>query len=196
MSFLKAFSCPSSAIPAWIEYIKRCNQVNELLDWTVIISSTDTDPGKVPADKTVNINGHVIGKPDRTIRIQGETNDLMQLRALTSPKDYIGFFPDGETPDENGYDPENDGVVKKYYTPDKGILVIYVVDIHKRKEKGDAGKFGKVIADGGQSAVGLAIWYPKSNLFKPEYSYANPVEIQRIYDGENPSQVDDREERL
>ncbi|MDD5885455.1 MAG: Z1 domain-containing protein [Erysipelotrichaceae bacterium] len=195
LPFLKSFSCPSSAIPAWIEYIKRCNQVGELLNWTVIISSNDTDPTKIPPEKTEDIDGHIIGKPDRTIRIQGESSDLMQLRALTSPKDYIGFFPDGVTPDENGYDPENDDVIKRYYTPDNCIMVIYVIDIHKRKEQGDTGKFGKVITDGGQSAVGLGIWFPKSNLFKPEYSYANPVEVERIYNGESNPQDPERKEK-
>lgn len=184
LKFLRDFKSPQSTIEAWRDYIKRCNDEGELKDWTVILSTTDS--AKVNEDDSYEIAGYRIGKAKRSKRLGGDEPGILKVRALTSPKDYVGFFPDGVQVKENGYDVEEPNV-KKYYTPDKGILVIYVVDIRDHKTHG-----GAKIPEG-KSIAGLAIWFPKSRLFKPEYSYANPVEIERIYNDAGTTIVDDDE---
>ena len=184
LCFLEACSFPSSTNVLWQDYIRKCNKAGELVKWTVILSTNDEK------GEGLKIGGEYdIVKANRSVPMGGSTTGTLKLRALTKPSDYVGFFPDGIEPRyKNGYEPDADPIIKRYYTPDNGILVIYVFDIHEASSQARKGVFGPLIKDGGESVTGLAIWFPKSNVFEPELAYANAVELERFY-GDNGQTV-------
>lgn len=170
ISFLNGFQCPDNTILEWRDYIEMCNQSDELMDWTVILASKK----ERAADKEACIAGYEIYKPSRVLRVVGGNSaNTLKLRVLTAPGTYLGFFPNevDTTPIKDGYNPEN-GLVRQYFTPRYGILGIYVFD---PKNKGD-----NRVVDGAEGTVGLAIWFPPSKVYKKEWVYANPVEVERL----------------
>lgn len=178
IKLLNDYKTPSSLIKLWVDYIRTTNGCNEMTKWTVILSST-SETEKTDESKIETIAGYRIAKGIRTLRVNGhEGPNVIKIRALTSPSDYIGFFPDNAHPNPNKYDWDNDPELNKYYTPDNGILVIYVFDPLERIDEGfPAG----TVVDGAASTVGMAIWFPRSNFYSDEYVYANPVEEERLH---------------
>ena len=179
LKFLSSFKTPASTLKLWIDYIKTSNECGEMVKWTVILSSTSEKPDTDEAKKEL-IDRFTIVKGVRTLRKSNghDGPDVIKIRALTSPSDYTGFFPDGAHPDPNKYDWGNDKELKKYYTPDNGILVIYIFDPLEREDEGHP---ANTVVDKASSTSGLAIWFPQSNFYSDDYVYANPIEEERLH---------------
>jgi hypothetical protein len=154
------------------------NKNEELTKWTVVLS-TNLSKSDDSQYRTEKISDFDIIKPVRTLSFQGHEGDqIIKIRALTSPSDYIGFFPDEAKPNRNEYDWENDPELAKYYTPDNGILVVYVFDpLERPDDKNNPGQ----IVEGASSTVGIGIWFPKSNHLEEKWVYANPIEQERLF---------------
>ena len=167
ISLLSRVQYPSNAARQWLEYINRSLEVGELNNWTVTVSS-------LQKGRPLKIGGLDIFKATRTISYDGDNGDELSIRALTRPSDYLAVFPEGVTPNANKYDWENDDVLRKYYTPDKCLLAIYIVDLYKLTKKQDDEQ--KELVEHGESIVSLAIWFPLSKkLESSEYVYLNPI---------------------
>jgi hypothetical protein len=178
LDFLNIYKTPSHLVSQWIDYIKLSNKNKELTKWTVILSTnlSKTDDYQY---QTVKISAFDIIKPVRTLSLQGHESDhIIKIRALTSPSDYIGFFPDEAKPNRNEYDWDDDPELAKYYTPENGILVVYVFDPLERTNNE---KVPGQIVEGGSSTVGIGIWFPKSNHLEEKWVYANPIEQERLF---------------
>ena len=178
IDLLKSYKTPSSLVQLWVDYISTANKYKELTKWTVVLSSTKGLAGDGVTD-VEKIGNYVIHKAVRTLRQNGhESSNIIKIRVLTSPGDYVGFFPDGITPKSDKYDWQNDDVLQKYYTPENGILVIYVFDPLEREDEGFA---PKTVVQNARSTVGFGIWFPRSNVFEEEFVFANPVEEERLH---------------
>jgi hypothetical protein len=178
LNLLEGYKTPSSLIELWKNYIKKSNSNHELVKWTVILSSTSEDES-TPSSKIETIGSYHIAKGYRTLRVNGHDGaNVIKIRALTSPSDYIGFFPDEAHPNPKKYDWDSDPELPKYYTPENGILVIYIFDPLERVE-------GEIpsgtIVDGAASTIGMGIWFPRSKYYSEEYVYANPIEEERLH---------------
>jgi hypothetical protein len=176
--FLEKYNTPSNLVSQWRDYIKLSNKNEELTKWTVVLS-TNLSKSDDSQYRTEKISDFDIIKPVRTLSFQGHEGDqIIKIRALTSPSDYIGFFPDEAKPNRNEYDWENDPELAKYYTPDNGILVVYVFDpLERPDDKNNPGQ----IVEGASSTVGIGIWFPKSNHLEEKWVYANPIEQERLF---------------
>ena len=169
-SLLKGHKGPTSLINDWLYYINKANDYGELKNWTVIFSSTKNDDKYGQNGKTIDIDGHFIKKPYRSLRLGiNPDGDVLSVRALTSPGDYVGYFPETFTPNPNGY---NYDEIKDYYKPTDCILVIYVFDLKKRDENGVQG----TLLENGKNTVGFGIWFPRSNYLTDEFWYRNLID--------------------
>ena len=184
LKLFSKLSFPSDRINSWIDYIKECNKTNELVDWTIVLSSL-----KTPSENKVCIDGFTIFKGSRTQRFgEGVRQDIVKIRALSQPDDYFGFFPDGVTPQK--FDCTNDPAVVRYFTPEHGILVIYFVDLCSRNVDGTTGS----IIDRCESTPGLAIWFPKAKFWHGYTMYMNPVYAEARYQDSDAASIVAHEE--
>lgn len=178
LELLSHYQSPDATPVLWRHYIEECNTTGEMKKWTVILSSTQ-EKSDTPEEKAVNVGGYTVIKGGRSLRLNGKADrGILKIRALTSPGDYLGFFPDEAHPNPKKFDWIHDEDLKKYYTPDNGILVIYVFDVLERTSDGYP---KNTVTQGGSSTVGLAIWFPQSAHYHAEYAYANPVEEERLH---------------
>lgn len=171
LELLGSSKFPSSTVNNWIGYIKKCNKVGELIDWTVVVSS-NISGNKTPSTRILKLGDFEIVKPTRSLRIFGLEGSTAKIRAITNPSDYVSAFNKGEEPVSGKYNFANDENLNKFYTPDKGIIVIYVFDLLKKQKQEPV--------EAGKSIVGYGIWFPKSNHFFDTYVYANCVEQERL----------------
>lgn len=173
LMFLEKLKYPSSSVKLWQKYINESLKVGELKKWTVILSTLQAKN----ANSKIDLAGFDVYKATRSLSVGGNSPSEFSIRALTRPSDYLGFFPDGITPEKrDGFDWEGDQILKKYYTPDNCVLVLYVVDLYERAEEGKPLPSNPVA--GGENIAGLGIWFPLSyKMVKEDYVYLNPVAL-------------------
>ena len=160
------------SVANWIRYIKNLNENGELSNWTIVLNSLQSANEYKNA---INIAGHEIIKPTRSLRDAGNSStfDFYTVRTIVDPLDFKEIF-----------DPEsNDYKNVEYFSPKQdyigfdyncGLLSIYVMDLYEKEVIEDefdnkTNKFktkrGKIVEDG-QSVCAPAIWFPKAKDYK------------------------------
>ncbi len=156
----------SVEVKNWVNYIRKRNENNNLLKWTVVLSSLQGDNGR---NEKVDIDRFCIFKSRRSDRNAGEKErpKVFKLRVNTNPTDFRDAFYD--IPEMKGVDTYSvtDKRIDKYFTEDNGVISIQITDIcYKIPTKYENGRqryeTGEVIEDG-KDVIGLTIWFPKSS---------------------------------
>lgn len=154
------------SVKNWVNYIKKQNENNELINWTVILHSLSNKK----EGNEEKVGGYTIYKPYRTLRDAGDSNkfDLYMVKANNDPKDFRDFYDEGsEEYKKTEYHDER----KTYpgFDSKQAILAIYVVDLYEKvlldeydpKTNKQKATKGKIITDG-ISTCGPAIWFSKA----------------------------------
>ncbi len=152
----------------WINYIRKCNENEKLIKWTVVLSSLQDDI----KNNSIKIGGHSVVKSSRSDRNADKKTrpEVFKLRVNTNPTDFRDAFYD--VPEMRGVDTfsQSDKRIQKYFTGDCGVISIQITDICYKepdvfKNRKQYYKPGDIIEDG-ENVVGLTIWFP--NLGKDD----------------------------
>lgn len=194
--FLKQYKEKESggtvSIRNWINYIDKLNDKGELIDWTVIVHSNSS----ANADTLDNIGYYKIYKSqyaDRNLTAKDEDQDIY-LKAIVDQSDFRDFYDEDSTEYNSVHKfVKTNETIQQTFTADKGVLAIYVMDIHKKIYSNtkilDTGKARKIYAKGdmlagGEGVIGLCVWFPKTENYEQsaiEY-YFNPVYLKSMQD--------------
>ena len=127
----------------WKQYIKDSNKINELINWTVVISSVEKKNSRI-----INLCGYEIKKASRKCY----DKSTLYTRVITAPTDFKYFFKKDDLNREkykNGY-VKNDIKLQSLFNPKEGLLSLYPIDIVENDN---------VVA---KDVIGFGIWFPKS----------------------------------
>lgn len=165
----KYYDYGNISVVNWINYIENLNSKGELINWTVVLNSLQSDK-----NGHINIGGHEINKPARRLRDSGcsENFEYYRVRVNSDPTDFREIF-DVNDPMYNEvkhYDSK-----KNYdaFDSTKGLMSIYVVDLYEtivtdeydeKKSKLKAIQ-GDKIKDG-QNVCAPAIWFSKTKDYE------------------------------
>lgn len=187
----------SVSIKNWINYIKKLNLKNELVDWTVVLHSNSIRKDEYKDE----IGGFEIFKNQNTDRnVDADDNRIdLFLKAVTSPSDFKEFYD----PSSNEYKTiksfkAGDEMIRKTFTKEHGLMAIYSVDVYrkifdqevelKNGEKRKKYKNGDILK-GGRGVIGIGIWFPKTDNIE---SSAVEFFVNTIYkDNENEDNEND-----
>jgi len=169
------------SVALWVRYIKKLIINNELLYWTIVLSSLNES--KYNGTDSDQIGPFNIFKSSRSRNVFSEDDGLYHIRVLTNPADFNEFFTENDPLKKliKSYNPvknRNDVLeakVRNSFSSDKGLISIYDFDY---REHSDTKESGQVIGSG---IIGLGLWFPiskdesNSNI---EY-YFNDVYVRR-----------------
>lgn len=134
----------SDLLEQWRQYIVESNKIDELKNWTVVLSSVEKKDSRL-----IDISGFELKKASRKCY----DVDTLFTRVITAPTDFKYFFKKNDPNREkyqNGY-VKNDEELYKLFNPNEGLLVLYPIDI----VKGD-----NIVAS---NVIGFGIWFPRSS---------------------------------
>lgn len=158
------------SIGNWIKYIENVNARGELMDWTVVLNSLQTQKG----NNAVNIGGYDIYKASRTLRDDGDSSSfkLYTIKTNNDPTDFREVLDPSsqEYKDTDHFNPE-----KEYsgFDSSKAVMALYVVDLYEKiltndfdpKTNKQKTIRGKLIEDG-VSMCAPAIWFSKTKDYE------------------------------
>ena len=132
----------------WKQYIISSNKINELTNWTVVLSSVEKKNSR-----DISIGGYSLKKASRKCFAK----ETLFTRVITDPSDFKYFFkkddPDREKY-KNGY-VKNDTHLCSVFTPKEGLLALYPIDIIDKNNE-----IEELVA---KDVVGFGLWFPKSS---------------------------------
>lgn len=132
----------------WKQYIINSNKIDELTNWTVVLSSVERKNSK-----DITIGDYKLKKASRKCF----SKETLFTRVITDPSDFKYFFKKDTLDREkykNGY-VKNDDYLCSKFTSKEGLLVLYPIDIIDKENDED-----QVIAE---DVMGFGLWFPKSS---------------------------------
>jgi hypothetical protein len=141
----------------WKNYIEESNKINELKNWTIVLSSIEKKDSK-----ETTIAGFTIKKASRK---KYNVNPLY-TRVIADPRDFRYYFKaddQNRIKYSNGYR-KGDEELQRLFNPIDGLLAIYVADVVDEK--------GSIVKN---DVVGFGIWFPKSSRETTTDYYVNSV---------------------
>ncbi len=132
----------------WKQYIISSNKINELTNWTVVLSSVERKNSK-----DITIGKYSLKKASRKCFAK----ETLFTRVITDPSDFKYFFKKDSLDREkykNGY-VKNDDYLCSKFTPSEGLLALYPIDIIDKENDID-----QVVAE---DVMGFGLWFPKSS---------------------------------
>ena len=147
------------------KYIESLSGDNEITNWTIAVSNLVNE-----SNETIELAGHTINKAYRSC-ISELGNEI---RVLTQPKDFKYFFEEKDLQEKfRDGDKDNRAEIRKYFTKEHGLLVIYCVDLGIGREE------QKVLHE---DVVGLGLWFPETDNGKALIEYTvNEVYMRKQY---------------
>lgn len=130
----------------WRQYIIDSNKIDELINWTVVLSSVEKKDSK-----SLDICGYEIKKASRKCYAK----ETLFTRVITAPSDFKYFFKKNDINREkykNGY-VKNDENLYSLFNPKEGLFALYPIDIVEGEEKVPVA----------ENVMGFGIWFPKSS---------------------------------
>jgi hypothetical protein len=143
------------SVKYWINYINLANSIDELTDWTVVLSSKNRD------EAIDIIEGYKIAKSKRSRRIKSAEPYIVQTRAISDPADFREFYEEDTHLYKTieSFSQFNDEIIETF-TPKHGLISIYVIDLYNKEDNKNQNWDNPVI--NGDGVIGLAVWFPKS----------------------------------
>lgn len=132
----------------WKQYIISSNKINELTNWTVVLSSVEKKNSK-----DITIGDYKLKKASRKLFAR----ETLFTRVITAPNDFKYFFKKNTSDREkykNGY-VKNDDYLCSKFTPSEGLLALYPIDIIDKDNETE-----EVVA---KDVIGFGLWFPKSS---------------------------------
>lgn len=132
----------------WKQYIINSNKIDELTNWTVVLSSVEKKNSR-----NIEIGGYSLKKASRKCF----SKETLFTRVITDPSDFKYFFKKDTVDREkykNGY-VKNDEYLCSKFTPKNGLLALYPIDIIDKENDKD-----EIIAE---DVLGFGLWFPKSS---------------------------------
>ena len=180
----------SVSIQNWISYIKKLNEVGELVKWTVVLHS-NSNVDESYSDIIANYKIYKNQNTDRNINATDDMKDIL-LKAVTSPSDFREFYDaNTEAYKKIKSFSANNALITKTFTKEYGLLAIYDVDVYKKEfdkeielpngKKRTIYKKGKLL-EGGFGVIGLGAWFSKTENYENsavEY-YLNSVYLRKL----------------
>ena len=138
-------------VRSYLDYIIKCTQNNELIDWTIIINSRATE-----SSSSFEIGKYKISKPKRSIRTSFNNSNVYKIKTLVEGSDIKEVFSQNDPLyDKTTFYKPNDLEIQSKFTSKQGLLGIYIVDLIEKKDS-----INKTILE---NVPGIAIWFPKSS---------------------------------
>lgn len=147
-------------------YIKVMNGDNELINWTVVLSTLKHNENGV-----IKLGDFDINKATRT----GIDETGGDIRVLARPEDFKYIFVDEKDRKKfNGVYNCKDPLVKEHFTVKQALLVIYCVNVMSGKDP---------LKVNGENMIGLGLWFPETSNSKAEMDYVvNDVYMEKQYE--------------
>jgi len=181
------------SIKLWINYINLAKSINELNNWTIILSS------KNRKELIDSIAGFQISKSRRSSRCDSGSKDIILTRAISDPGDFKEFYDEDsiEYKTITSFSQSND-TISSTFTSNNGILSIYDIDLFHKAKTDKTSNSNKQIqnwenpVENGNGVIGLAIWFSKSSResdiavdYYVNKRYERDIEIDLYGDDDN-----------